>query len=90
MNISYKDSLLRKLQLELNPSFIEIRDDSEKHKGHSGYKQTGNTHFHLDIVSKIFKGKSKIECHKLIYTILKEELQTQIHALSINARSEDE
>lgn len=76
----------RKLEKALEPSFIEIKDDSSKHKGHAGFKEGGETHFTIRIVSEKFAGLSKIQRHQLVYGILKEEMNNPIHALSLELR----
>jgi BolA family transcriptional regulator, general stress-responsive regulator len=74
----------------LKPSKIDIIDNSEKHKGHAGYKPGGNSHFRLLIVSDIFDGLSKLQRHKLVHNALANELKLQIHALSIKALTNEE
>ena len=68
----------------LNPEILNIVNQSDQHIGHSGYSN-GNSHFEIFIVSSQFNNLSKVKRHKLIYNVLKYELETQIHALSIKA-----
>lgn len=75
--------ILGKLSV-LEPSYIKLRDDSDKHAGHAGWRKQGETHFTLHISSPKFKNLSKVKCHQLIYNLLAAELRGQIHALSIN------
>jgi BolA protein len=82
-----KQRILDKLS-SLNPSFIEIIDESDQHKGHAGYKN-GETHFRLIIRADIFKNKNKVETHRIIYNLLAQELKEQIHALAIDAKAND-
>ena len=70
----------------LEPTFIEIIDDSHKHIGHAGSKD-GAGHFTLKISSPLFVNKTRIECHKMIYTALDEMLPQDIHALKIKVIS---
>ena len=84
-----KEIISQKLSI-LEPSLIEVRDDSDKHIGHSNYIHGKPSHFELRITSKAFNGMSRIEMHQKIYKILAEEMKSDIHALQINARSEDE
>ena len=72
----------------LNPSKIEIDDEGHLHVGHAGAKSGG--HFKLYIVSQSFSNMSQINRHKLIYKTLSGLLKTDIHALSINAKSPEE
>ena len=61
-------------------------DDSHRHEGHAGHRPGGETHFNVHIVSDAFKGKSRIDRHRMINAVLKEELANKIHALAIDAR----
>jgi stress-induced morphogen len=83
-----KDIIYEKLKV-LNPVFIEVRDESDKHIGHANY--TGKpSHFELKIVSEVFNGMSRIAMHQEIYKILKEEMKSDIHALQIDSKALDE
>ena len=72
----------------LKPLKIQIEDEGHLHVGHAGAKSGG--HFKLDIVSRSFNNMSQINRHKLIYRTLSELMKTDIHALSINAKSPEE
>ncbi len=71
----------------LNPSDINIEDEGHLHVGHAGAKSGG--HFKLNITSDIFKDKSIIERHKIIYKCLNDLMNTEIHAISIKAKYKD-
>ena len=75
--------------LYFNPSELEIRDESEKHKGHSGWKDGGQTHFYVHIVSDFFSGKSKLQRHRIINELLHDDIK-MIHALSLSTKTSDE
>lgn len=72
----------------LNPTKIEIEDEGHLHVGHAGAKSGG--HFKLFIVSESFNDLSQIDRHKLIYHTLNELMKTEIHALSISAKTPSE
>jgi BolA protein len=72
----------------LKPLEIEIEDEGHLHVGHAGAKSGG--HFKLYIVSECFNDMSQINRHKLIYSTLSELMKTDIHALSIYAKSPKE
>ena len=72
-----------KLTAALNPLVLEIVDESYKHAGHVGAREGGNSHFHAKIVSNTFTPLSRLERHRFIHEILKDELNDQIHALSL-------
>ena len=60
------------------------------HRGHAGYREGGNTHWRLYIVSARFRGRSTVERHRMIYQALGSLMQHPIHALAISARSPEE
>ena len=68
---------------------LNIADVSDKHKGHSGWKEGGQTHFHITIVSDHFIDKSKLERHKIINELLFDEIK-MIHSLSISTKTSKE
>lgn len=72
------------LEAALQPSLLTLRDDSAQHAGHAGARD-GRGHFHVTVVSEVFRGKSSLQQHRLIYAALGELMSTDIHALSITA-----
>jgi BolA protein len=74
----------------LEPQALELVDESEKHRGHAGYREGGGTHWRLSIVSPRFQGRSTLERHRMIYQALGSLMQHPIHALAISARSPEE
>lgn len=79
-----------KLTAALSPARLEIQDDSAKHAGHAGAK-SGGGHFIVNIVSDAFAGKSLIQRHRMVYDAIgNDAMQTEIHALSINAKTPEE
>ena len=68
----------------LEPTQLELIDESHKHAGHAGARD-GRGHFALRIVSAEFAGLNSIARHRRIYAALDELMQTDIHALSIVA-----
>ena len=73
----------------LEPSSLEIIDDSAKHAGHAGAR-SGGGHYRLTIVSPRFAGCRTMERHRLVYDALGPLMKREIHALSINAKAPDE
>lgn len=72
----------------LEPTQLDIRDDSALHKGHAG--NSGGGHFFLTIASAQFSGKSPVMRHRQVYAILGDLIPQRIHALSIQAFAPDE
>lgn len=71
------------------PSKLLVRDQSHLHAGHPGARD-GKGHFAVEIVSTSFSGQSRIERHRRVFDSLDEMMQTDIHALQINAQTPDE
>ena len=72
-----------KLSKELTPARLEIEDDSARHPGHAGARPDGGSHFNVTVVSAKFEGMSRIERQRLVYSLLAEEMKTDIHALAL-------
>jgi sulfur transfer protein SufE/stress-induced morphogen len=81
-------AILNTLITSLNPTSIQLVDDSHKHAGHAGSKgwDNGESHFSLMIVSDKFDGLNLVKRHKLIYGLLG-DVMPKIHALAIIART---
>lgn len=79
----------RALEKVFSPSRLEIYDDSALHHGHIG-AENGAGHYRIAIISSVFKGKSRIEKHRLVYDALKMWIPSEIHALTIDANNIDE
>ncbi len=72
----------------LEPTQIEIEDESHKHAGHAGAREGG--HFKLLIVSPRFAGLSTMQRHRLVYDSVGDLKAVGIHALSIKAKAPTE
>jgi BolA protein len=81
--------MLRRLDA-LNPTRIELIDDSEKHRGHGGHNPAGESHFSLLIESDAFTGKSRVERQRMVHQALGELVGNRVHALSIQAKAPGE
>ncbi len=79
---------LRRQLAALDPTQLEIVDDSHKHAGHAGAREGG--HFRLSIVSPRFAGLSTMQRHRLVYDAVGDLKAFGIHALSINAKAPTE
>jgi BolA protein len=88
--MSLREVIISILTKELTPIYLEVTDFSERHKGHAGYREGGETHFDVVVVSDMFSGKSRIERQKLVYKILEEEMKSKIHALTLKTLTPDE
>ena len=78
-----------RLEAAFSPSNLQVKDQSHLHAGHAGARD-GMGHFEATIVADAFAGKSRIERHRLVYAALGPMMETDIHAMKINAFSPDE
>jgi BolA protein len=83
--MSVENTIRRKLTEALNPERLEVVNESELHAGHRSSPGTGQSHFRVLVVSEAMRGKSRIERHRLINTLLAAELKGGVHALAIKA-----
>jgi BolA family transcriptional regulator, general stress-responsive regulator len=80
-----RDVITEKLRKAFAPASLRVEDESHQHEGHAGHRPGGQTHFRLYIVSEAFRGKSRLERHRLINAALADELAGGVHALAIHA-----
>jgi BolA protein len=85
-----QQTITKKLREAFLPESLEVKDESHLHEGHAGHRPGGETHFRVYIVSQAFKGKSRIERHRLINATLADELAASVHALAIHAQAPGE
>lgn len=81
-----RKNIITKLEAAFSPQLLEVTDESEKHRGHGGWREGGGTHFRVQIVSTAFNGMSRVEMHRAVNNCLQEEIDGGIHALAINAK----
>ncbi len=75
------------LERAFAPSALEIIDDGARHAGHAA---AGRGHFRVRLVSDAFRGRSRLERHRMVYAALGSLLASSVHALNITARTADE
>lgn len=84
------DIITQKLTEAFAPQSLRVEDESHRHEGHAGHRPGGQTHFRVYIVSDAFKGKTRIDRHRMINQILSGELSGGVHALAIHAAAPGE
>lgn len=82
--------ITRRLEDEFAPSALGVVDESHQHAGHAGWREGGETHFRLDVVSSAFAGKSRVERHRLVNAALADAFARGLHALALRARTPEE
>jgi BolA family transcriptional regulator, general stress-responsive regulator len=85
-----KDVITQKLTNAFAPQSISVVDESHQHAGHAGHRPGGETHFRVTIVAEAFRGKNRIERHRMINAILAAELSGGVHALALHASAPGE
>lgn len=78
----------QRLRAALSPASLEVIDESHLHVGHPGARD-GRGHFRVRIVSDLFHGLPRLARHRRVYAAMGELMQTDIHALTIEAVSEN-
>lgn len=73
-----------KLQQAFSPRRLEIVDESERHRGHAGYREGGESHFRVVIRAAAFAEMSRIERHRAVHAALGPDLVKRIHALALD------
>ena len=75
----------QKLKARLEPTHLEVIDESADHAGHTGANAEGfGTHFRVRIASPAFAGKTRVAKHRLVYDALQNFIDQGLHALAID------
>lgn len=80
--------MITKLEAAFSPQLLEVSDESESHRGHGGWREGGETHFRVKIISTAFEGMNRVAMHRAVNECLAKELADGIHALAIEAKSQ--
>ncbi len=78
-------SIETKLQESFNPTYLEVVNESYKHKGHSGDDGSGESHFVVTISSAQFNDMSRVDRERSVFSVLEKEMK-KIHALSVRIK----
>ena len=82
--MSMTEILRQKLARAFDPSLLEVRDDSEAHRGHAGHREGGESHFQVTIRAAAFGPMSRVERHRAVHAALGPEVIGRIHALALD------
>ena len=83
-NMPIAEEIKSSLTATFAPTRLEIVDDSESHRGHSGWRDGGETHFNVLIRAPDFGAMSRIDRHRAIHRALGPNLVSRIHALALD------
>ena len=78
------DKIRRKLTEAFAPEHLEVIDESERHRGHSGWREGGETHFRVVMRARILGDLPRVERSRRVHRVLSEELATGVHALALD------
>ncbi len=81
-----KERITKKLSEGLQPQFLEVKNNSQLHQGHSGHDHSGETHFAVIIESVELKKLNRVAAHRQVKELLKDEFEKGLHALEIKLR----
>ncbi|GHC23282.1 MULTISPECIES: BolA family transcriptional regulator [Gemmobacter] len=81
--MSVRNEIEERLTAAFAPEVLEIQDDSEKHRGHGGWREGGETHFNVTIRAPALAALGRVERHRAVHRALG-DLTTRIHALALD------
>ena len=82
---------LAQLMMEhLQANYVHVKDDSDKHRGHRGVTQVGDTHFAVTIVSDLFENQPLVQRHRRVYELIKPLQDRGLHALQLITKTSQE
>ena len=79
-----------RLREKLDPIDLAVIDESHQHAGHGGWREGGETHYRIEVVSPLFSGKSRVDRHRIVNAALDEAFARGLHALAIQAKAPGE
>ena len=84
------ETIRAKLEAAFSPQTLDVRDESSQHQGHAGWREGGETHFRVTIVSSAFEGLTRVDRHRRVHDTLDAELKGRVHALALTLLTPDE
>jgi BolA protein len=77
------EEIRTRLEAKFRPTRLDVVDESERHRGHSGWREGGESHFRVTIAAPAFGPMSRIERHRAVHDALGRDLVARIHALAL-------
>ncbi len=88
--MSVAEIITSRLRQAFEPEHLELIDESEKHRGHSGWREGGETHFRLRMTSAKFAGEGRLARQRAVNRVLADQLADRVHALSMELKAPGE
>jgi len=88
--MSMKDRIHNKLSAGFTPDALDVIDESHLHAGHAGWRESGETHYRVRMVSASFAGANRVARQRAVNNCLADELATTVHALAMELRAPGE
>jgi len=85
-----KSKIEKVIKDNFEPYYFSVLDVSEQHRGHQSFREGLESHFEIVIVSKIFNNKNKIDRHRMVNKILKDDYSKDLHSVTIKALTLEE
>lgn len=82
--------MMEKIQRAFQPVALEVIDESAQHHGHAGWKEGGETHFFVRVVSDHFRGMNRVARQQAVYRVLSDEVAGRVHALRMETKTPEE
>ena len=78
------EEIRARLETAFAPRELEVVDESEKHRGHGGWREGGETHFRVRMRAAALADRSRVERHRMVHAALGRDLVERIHALALD------
>ena len=79
------ERLRARLTAAFDPRRLQIDDESDRHAGHAGAREGGESHFNVVIEATAFEGVARVQRQRMVYAAVADELAGPVHALSVKA-----
>ncbi|MBS0241809.1 MAG: BolA family transcriptional regulator [Proteobacteria bacterium] len=83
--MSVESEMRQLLMVALEPTRLDVENESHLHHGHANSPGTGESHYRLLIVSPRFTGQTRVQRERLVNAALHDLPRNRIHALAIKA-----
>lgn len=77
-------AIAAKLRAAFAPAVLQVIDESERHRGHGGWREGGATHFRVVMRAAAFDGMSRVARSRAVHAVLRDEIEGGVHALALD------